>query len=217
MTLTERLQALGVVPVVVIDDRRRAVPLARTLASAGLPCMEVTLRTPAAIEAIASIAESVPDILLGAGSVVRTDQLDRAVEAGAAFVVSPGTDAELITRARERDVELIPGVATATEIQRVLGIGVKTMKFFPAGGLAGLGALRSLAAVFDEVRFVPTGGIGPAELPAYLQEPGVLAVGGSWMVSRRTIDAGDFDTIRRLTEAAVAAVGDARPAWTPAP
>ncbi|HEY6889404.1 MAG TPA: bifunctional 4-hydroxy-2-oxoglutarate aldolase/2-dehydro-3-deoxy-phosphogluconate aldolase [Solirubrobacter sp.] len=217
MTLSERLHALGVVPVVVIDDPRRAVPLARALVAAGLPCMEVTLRTPAALAAIASIAESVPEVLLGAGSVLHAEQVDRAVDAGAAFIVSPGTDSDVVARAREREVEPIPGIATATEVQRALRAGVKTLKFFPAGGRAGLGALRSLAAVFDEVRFMPTGGIGAAELPVYIREPGVVAVGGSWMVSRRTIDAGDFATIRRLTEAAVAAVGHARPAGAAPP
>jgi 2-dehydro-3-deoxyphosphogluconate aldolase / (4S)-4-hydroxy-2-oxoglutarate aldolase len=180
--LEARLRALGVVPVVVLEDPAQGVDIARALAAGGLPCAEITLRTPGAEEAIREIARAVPDVLVGAGTVVRPEQVNLAVAAGARFLVSPGLDANIVRRARRLGVPLIPGVATATEALAALLQGVRLVKLFPAELTGGVPAVRTLASVFAELRFVPTGGIAAVDVPAYLAEPSVLAVGGSWLV-----------------------------------
>jgi 2-dehydro-3-deoxyphosphogluconate aldolase/(4S)-4-hydroxy-2-oxoglutarate aldolase len=200
------LGGLRVIPVVVIDSPRSAAPLAAALVAGGLPCAEVTLRTPAALEALRVMAGE-PGLLVGAGSVVTAEQVDEAVDAGARFVVSPGLSESVLARCRAREVPALPGVATAGEIMRALEAGLDLVKLFPAGQLGGPAGLRSLAAPFPSVRFVPTGGIGPDNLAVYLQHEAVAAVGGSWMVSADLVRAGRFDEIRRLTQAAVAIAG----------
>jgi 2-dehydro-3-deoxyphosphogluconate aldolase / (4S)-4-hydroxy-2-oxoglutarate aldolase len=191
-----------VIPVVVIDSPRSAQPLAAALTAGGLPCAEVTLRTPAALDAIHTMAGG-PDLLVGAGSVVTPGQVDQAVDAGARFVVSPGLSEAVLARCRARGVPALPGVATAGEIMRALEAGLDLVKLFPAAQLGGPAGLRSLAAPFPGLRFVPTGGIGPDNLAAYLAQDAVAAVGGSWMVSPDLLRAGRFDEIRRLTRSAV--------------
>src|SRR3954466_10160464 len=159
MTLEARIRALGVVPVVVLEDAAHGVGIARALAAGGLPCAEITLRTPGAEQAIRAIARAVPDVLVGAGTVVRPEQVNLAVAAGAGFVVSPGLDERIVRRARRLGVPLIPGVATATEALAALAQDVHLVKLFPAALAGGVAAVRALAAVFTELRFVPTGGI----------------------------------------------------------
>jgi len=195
-----------VIPVVVVESPGAAEPLAAALADGGLPCAEVTLRTPAALEALAAMSR-VPGMLVGAGSVVTPGQVDAAVAAGARFVVSPGLSEAVLARCRDRGVPALPGVATAGEIMRALEAGVDLVKLFPAGQLGGPAGLRALAAPFPEVRFVPTGGVGPGNLADYLGLGPVAAVGGSWMVAPGLVRDGRFDEVRRLTAAAVAIAG----------
>lgn len=207
MSVLDEVALRRIVPVVVLDDAASAGPLAEALVAGGLPVAEVTLRTAAALDAIAAMAAR-DDLLVGAGTVLTAAQVDQAVDAGARFVVSPGTSRAVVERARQRGVAVLPGAVTATEIQAALELGIDTVKFFPAGTSGGPAAIKALAAPFGGVRFVPTGGVSAANLDDYLSIPSVLAVGGSWMVPQAAIREGDFDTVRRLTEDAVAALGD---------
>jgi 2-dehydro-3-deoxyphosphogluconate aldolase/(4S)-4-hydroxy-2-oxoglutarate aldolase len=200
---TER--AIGekrVLPVVVLDDVARAEPLAAALARGGLRCAEVTFRTAAAAESIRIMAAD-PDLLVGAGTVLTPDQVDKAVDAGARFIVSPGFGPAVVRRSEERGVPVFPGVATATEIQMALDAGLSTVKFFPAEQLGGVAMIKALAAPFRAVRFIPTGGVTTANLASYLANPAVLAVGGTWMVAPDLLAAGDWAEVTRRTRAAV--------------
>ncbi len=208
-TLTA-LQQARLVPVVVLDDAADADPLAGALVAGGLPVAEVTFRTAAAADAIRAMAAR-GDILLGAGTVLTPAQVDEAVAAGADYVVSPGLSRAVVERCQEHGVLALPGAVTATEIQSALELGLTTVKFFPAGTSGGAAAIAALAAPFGGVGFVPTGGIGASNLHEYLAVPAVSAVGGSWMVPRTTIRAGDFTTITELTAQAVALAKEHRP------
>ncbi len=198
------LRRRRLLPVVVLDDADRAMPLAQALVDGGLPIAEVTFRTEAATGAIERMAAR-GDMLVGAGTVLAPVQVDMAVDAGASFIVSPGLSRAVVERCESHGVAVVPGVATATEIQAALEMGLTTLKFFPARTAGGVEALKALSAPFVHVSFVPTGGIGPDDCAEYLGLPSVVAVGGSWMVPRQTIAEGDFDRIRELTVAAVAA------------
>lgn len=195
--------AAGLVPVVVIDDVGHAAPLADALRSAGLPTVEVTLRTDAALDALRVMAED-ETLVVGAGTVVRREQVHAAVAAGARYIVSPGFSAAIVEECARAGVPYIPGVATATEVQSALEHGIDVMKFFPAAAAGGPAAIRALSAPFSQVRFVPTGGITADTLPDYLAVGSVLAVGGSWMVAPDLISAGDFARIAELSREAVA-------------
>jgi 2-dehydro-3-deoxyphosphogluconate aldolase/(4S)-4-hydroxy-2-oxoglutarate aldolase len=204
----EVLAALGrarLVPVVVLDDAADAGPLAGALVDGGLPVAEVTFRTAAAADAIRAMAQR-GDVLLGAGTVLTPAQVDQAVAAGAGYVVSPGLSRAVVERCAEHGVLALPGAVTATEVQAALELGLTAVKFFPAGTSGGPAAIRALAAPFGGVRFVPTGGVGPADVGDYLAVDAVLAVGGSWMVPRDRVAAGDVEAVRRLTAEAVALV-----------
>ncbi len=192
------------VPAVVIDDAEQAGPLAQALVDGGLPIAEVTFRTDAAAESIARMT-SRGDLLVGAGTILTAGQVDLAVDAGAEFIVSPGLSPAVVDRCRARGVLALPGVATATEIQAALELGLTTLKFFPARASGGIEMINALSAPFREVRFVPTGGIDAQDCGQYLSLPSVLAVGGSWMVPRQAIADGDFGRIVELTRTAVAA------------
>lgn len=205
MNTLSTLRAARLVPVVVLDDAADAGPLAAALVAGGLPVAEVTFRTSAAQDSIRAMADR-NDILVGAGTVLTPEQVDLAVAAGATFVVSPGLSRAVVERCHERGVLALPGAVTATEIQAALELGLTTVKFFPAGTSGGAAAVAALAAPFGGVSFVPTGGIGPTNLHEYLALPSVAAVGGSWMVPRATVRAGDFAEITRLTAEAVALV-----------
>ena len=197
------LTAARLIPVVVLDDAADADPLAAALVAGGLPVAEVTFRTAAAADAIRAMADR-GDILVGAGTVLTPAQVDQAVAAGARYVVSPGLSRGVVERCREHGVLAVPGAVTATEIQAALELGLAAVKFFPAGTSGGAAAVAALAAPFGGLRFVPTGGIGPANLLEYLALPAVAGVGGSWMVPRDRIAAGDFAAVVRATADAVA-------------
>ena len=203
--ILERLAAHRLVPVVVLDDAAHADALAQALVDGGLPVAEVTFRTPAAADAIRAIAAR-GDVLVGAGTVLTPQQVDTAVAAGAAYVVSPGTSRAVVERCQEHGVLALPGAVTATEVQAALELGLSTVKFFPAGTSGGAKAVAALAAPFGDVGFVPTGGIGPSNLAEYLALPSVRAVGGSWMVPRDLVRGGDFGAVRDLTAEAVSLV-----------
>ena len=203
MTTLDTLCVTRLVPVVVLDDAADAGRLGDALVDGGLPVAEVTFRTAAAADAIRVLADR-GDILVGAGTVLTPDQVDQAVAAGATFVVSPGLSRAVVERCREHGVLPLPGAVTATEIQAAMELGLTTVKFFPAGASGGARAIAALAAPFGGVTFVPTCGVGPDDLGEYLSIPAVAAVGGSWMVPRDRIRAGDFDEVRRLTAQAVA-------------
>jgi len=205
------LAARVLVPVVVLREASDAVVLADALVAGGLPVAEVTFRTAAAPEAIRVIADR-GDVLVGAGTVLTPAQVDQAVAAGARYVVSPGTSRAVVERCFEHGVAVLPGAVTATEVQAALELGLDTVKFFPAGTSGGAGAIRALAAPFGGVRFVPTGGVGPANLAEYLAVPAVVAVGGSWMVPADRIAARDRPGLVDLVATAVTAARAARPA-----
>ncbi|MBO3087368.1 bifunctional 4-hydroxy-2-oxoglutarate aldolase/2-dehydro-3-deoxy-phosphogluconate aldolase [Cellulomonas dongxiuzhuiae] len=208
--ILEQLAAHRLVPVVVVDDAADAAALGEALVSGGLPVAEVTFRTAAAADAIRVLAER-GDVLVGAGTVLTPAQVDQAVAAGARYVVSPGTSRAVVDRAHEHGVPVIPGAVTATEVQAALELGIETVKFFPAGTSGGSAAIAALAAPFGGVRFVPTGGVGTANLGEYLALSCVAAVGGSWMVPRDLVRAGDVDAVRSLVAEAVALAARLRP------
>lgn len=200
-----RLAGIRVVPVAVIADPAHAAPLAAALHAGGLPTVEITLRTPAALAAIAAAARD-PAVLVGAGTVLTPAQVDAAADAGARYLVSPGLSAAVVARARERGLPVIPGVCTPSEVMAALELGLEAVKFFPAGAYGGPATLKALGAVFPQIGFVPTGGIDPAGLSAYLALPGVLACGGTWITPPAALAAGRWDEITRLaTEAAAIA------------
>ncbi|REC98543.1 2-dehydro-3-deoxyphosphogluconate aldolase/(4S)-4-hydroxy-2-oxoglutarate aldolase [Microbacterium sp. AG157] len=193
--LTERISAVGIVPVVVLDDADRARDVALALRDGGIGCAEFTLRTPAGLAAIAATAD-IDGFLAGAGTVLTVEQADAAIDAGASFAVTPGYDPAIADRLRAGGVEVVPGVATPTEVQRALADGFRDVKIFPAGHLGGAGYLDALHGPFPDMRFVPSGGVDPGSLGDYLRRSWVLAASGSWMVPRDVIARGDFDTIR---------------------
>lgn len=207
----ERLGNLGVVPVVEITDARQAATLARTLLEAGLPCLEVTMRTAVALEAIRVIRRECPGMLLGAGTVRSPLMAEAAVHAGASFLVAPGFHPSVVDRALEIGVTIIPGVCTPTEIDLALDRGFSTLKFFPAEVAGGTRFLRAVDAVYPEARFIPTGGIEPGNLGDYLKLRNVLACGGSWMVKRSLLDLRDWSGISKLARAAVSLAAEVRP------
>jgi 2-dehydro-3-deoxyphosphogluconate aldolase/(4S)-4-hydroxy-2-oxoglutarate aldolase len=194
--LVDLLGSIGVVPVVVVDDPAKAEALGHTLVDSGLPCAEVTLRTERALDCMAAMA-SVAELTVGAGTVTTVDQANRAVDAGATFVVSPGFSGQLAAWSGVAAMPYLPGVATSTEIMAAVNDGLSVVKFFPAGPAGGPALLRALAGPFPRVRFVPTGGIGSDNLFDYLAVPSVVACGGSWVVERSLVEAGRFDEISR--------------------
>jgi len=211
MNVLEQMSAVGIVPVIVVDDVAQAEKLADALVAGGLPIAEITFRTAAGADAIRAISGRT-DILVGAGTVTTVAQVDAAVAAGAKYIVSPGTSRAVVERALEKGVMALPGAVTATEIQAALDLGVTTVKFFPAGTSGGAAAIKALAAPFGGVGFVPTGGVSLANLAEYLSIPAVRAVGGSWMVKPELIRAGAWDELTGLAKAAVAAAADIRAA-----
>ncbi|MFI6032866.1 bifunctional 4-hydroxy-2-oxoglutarate aldolase/2-dehydro-3-deoxy-phosphogluconate aldolase [Streptomyces sp. NPDC051315] len=196
------LDLAPVVPVVVVADAADAVPLARALVAGGLPAIEVTLRTPAALDAIRAIADAVPEAVVGAGTVIAPEQVTRCGAAGARFLVSPGWTEALLTAMRASGLPFLPGVSTASEVVALLELGVREMKFFPAQAAGGTAYLRSLSGPLPQARFCPTGGVGPDNAAEYLALPNVGCVGGSWMVPGDAVAAGDWQRVERLARAA---------------
>ncbi|GGX66952.1 bifunctional 4-hydroxy-2-oxoglutarate aldolase/2-dehydro-3-deoxy-phosphogluconate aldolase [Streptomyces fructofermentans] len=196
------LGAAPVVPVVVVDDLADAVPLARALVAGGLPAIEVTLRTPVALDAIRAVADAVPDAVVGAGTVISPAQVADSVGAGARFLVSPGWTDGLLDAMKASGVPFLPGVSTTSEVVALLERGVREMKFFPAQAAGGTAYLKSLAGPLPQARFCPTGGIGPAVAPEYLALPNVLCVGGSWMLPPDAVAARDWARVESLAREA---------------
>ncbi|MFJ2034260.1 bifunctional 4-hydroxy-2-oxoglutarate aldolase/2-dehydro-3-deoxy-phosphogluconate aldolase [Streptosporangium sp. NPDC087985] len=204
-SVASTIGACRILPVVVLDDARAADPLAAALAAGGLRAVEVTFRTAAAADAIRAMASSHPDLLVGAGTVLTPAQVDLAVSAGARFVISPGFAPAVVRHCQQAGIPVFPGAATATEIQMALDAGLDTVKFFPAEQLGGVDMIKALAAPFRSLRFIPTGGVNTGNLAAYLAQPAVLAVGGTWMVAADLIADERWDEITRRTADAVAA------------
>lgn len=206
----EKIHQIGILPVIALDDAAQAVPLAKALAAGGIPAAEVTFRTAAGEEAIRRIAQEVPEVLVGAGTVLTTEQADRAVTAGAKFIVSPGTNPKVVRHCLEKGVQPIPGVVTPTEIEAALELDLEVLKFFPAEPSGGLGMIKALTAPYTQLKFIPTGGISAANVGEYLKHPKILACGGSWMVKKNLVNAGKFDEIQALASEAAAIVKSVR-------
>lgn len=204
------LSRIGLVPVITINSAHDAVPLAEALLDGGIGCAEVTFRTPAAAEAIANISSTCGTLLVGAGTVLTVEQAEQAIRAGAQYIVAPGFDPAVVGWCQARNVPVLPGVATPSEVSMALASGLDVLKFFPAEAMGGVQTLRALAAPFASVRFIPTGGITVANLPQYLALPNVAACGGSWMVKEDMISAGKFAEIARLSRQAREIVRRAR-------
>ena len=201
--ILEQFQKLGIIPVVVIDDAKDAVPLAKALCEGGLPVAEVTFRTDAAEEAIRLMSEAYPEMLVGAGTVLTTEQVDRAVAAGSKFIVSPGLNPKVVRYCQEKNVPITPGTARPTDIEMALELGLDVVKFFPAEQNGGLAMIKAMAAPYTKVKFMPTGGINAKNLKSYLDFDKIIACGGSWMVPKDLVAAGDFEAIKNLTREAV--------------
>ena len=208
--ILEQFQKLGIIPVVVIDDAKDAVPLAKALCEGGLPCAEVTFRTAAAEESIRIMAEKFPNMLLGAGTVLTTEQVDRAVAAGAKFIVSPGTNPKVVKYCVEKNIPITPGTCTPSEVEQALEHGLEVVKFFPAEQAGGLKMIKAMAAPYVGVKFMPTGGISPENVREYLAYDRIITCGGSWMVKGDLIKAGNFDKIVELTKEAAEIVKEIR-------
>jgi 2-dehydro-3-deoxyphosphogluconate aldolase / (4S)-4-hydroxy-2-oxoglutarate aldolase len=202
--LMEILQRQPVMPVVAVSSEREGVELARALAAGGLGAIEVTLRTPAALGAIRAIRAEVPEAICGAGTILSPRQFDEAVEAGAQFIVSPGTTHEVLDAAKTSDVPLLPGAATPSELMAMIEEGYEVLKFFPAEQLGGVPYLKALAPVFQGIRFCPTGGVSTANVRDYLALPNVVCVGGSWVAPKEAVAAGDWTRITDLAREAAA-------------
>ena len=202
MLTVEQVASCGVVPVVVLEDEAQAVPTARALLAGGINAMEITFRTAAAKGSIAKVAREVPEMIVGAGTVVNLQNLHDAVDAGAKFIVCPGSDPELIAEAIKLNVPITPGVVTPSEIMMGLKLGLKVFKFFPAETFGGLKTIKALCGPFPQIKFLPTGGINQANAAEYFKNPKILAVGGSWMVTKDMVAAGDFEGITAKSKAA---------------
>ena len=209
-TTLEKLGQFGVVPVVVLDDTKDAEPLAKALCEGGLACAEVTFRTDAAEESIRIMSEAYPEMVVGAGTVLTTEQVDRAVAAGAKFIVTPGLDPVIVKYCLEKKIPVTPGIVTPSELAQAYSLGLRLVKFFPAEPSGGLAMIKALAAPYNMMQFMPTGGISASTLPDYLRYEKIFACGGSWMVKGSLIKAGDFNKITELTREAVELVRSVR-------
>ncbi|EKO3492505.1 bifunctional 4-hydroxy-2-oxoglutarate aldolase/2-dehydro-3-deoxy-phosphogluconate aldolase [Vibrio fluvialis] len=197
MTLEQRLQQIKIVPVIAINDAAHAVPLAKVLVENGLPCAEVTFRTDAAQESIRLMRDAYPKLLIGAGTVLTTQQVDQAISAGADFIVSPGLNPTTVKYCQQRGIAIVPGVNNPSLVEQAMELGLKTLKFFPAEPSGGVAMLKALSAVYP-VQFMPTGGVNPRNVADYLAIPSVVACGGTWMVPSDLMDSGNWDEIARL-------------------
>lgn len=211
MTIEERFEDFCVVPVVVLDDVKDALPLAKALTEGGLPCAEVTFRTEAAEESIKVMAEAYPDMVVGAGTVLTIEQVDAAVKARAKFIVSPGFDPEIVDYCLKKEIPIFPGCVTPSEVAQAVKRGLKVVKFFPAEPAGGVAMIKAMAAPYHQLRFMPTGGIGTQNLKDYLEFDKIICCGGSWMVKADLIKNGEFDKICKLTKEAKELAKSIRP------
>ena len=205
-----QIEKTGVIPVVVINDVEDAEPLAQALCEGGLPCAEVTFRTAAAEESIRKMTDIYPNMLIGAGTVLTTEQVDRAVVAGAKFIVSPGFDPEVVDYCILKQIPVFPGCITPSEVAQAVKRGLKVVKFFPAAQFGGVSTIQALAAPYVGLKFMPTGGVNAKNLADYLQCKSIIACGGSWMVKSDLIKAGEFEKIKDMTKDAVSLVNEIR-------
>ena len=205
-----QIEITGVIPVVVINDVEDAEPLAQALCEGGLPCAEVTFRTAAAEESIRKMTDIYPNMLIGAGTVLTTEQVDRAVVAGAKFIVSPGFDPEVVDYCILKQIPVFPGCITPSEVAQAVKRGLKVVKFFPAAQFGGVSTIQALAAPYVGLKFMPTGGVNAKNLADYLQCKSIIACGGSWMVKSDLIKAGEFAKIKDMTKEAVSLVNEIR-------
>ena len=206
----EQIQKIGIIPVVVLDDAKDAEPLAKALCEGGLPCAEVTFRTDAAEECIRIMSEKFPEMLVGAGTVLTTEQVDRAVAAGAKFIVSPGLNPRIVKYCVEKGIVITPGCANASDMEQALENGLEVVKFFPAEPAGGLNMIKALAAPYVGLKFMPTGGISPKNVRDYLAYNRIIACGGSWMVKNDLVKAGDFAAITEMAKECVQIVKESR-------
>ena len=210
MDVTTRLARAGVVPVVVLEHAKDAVPTAKAMAAGGIDVMEITFRTAAAADSIKAVSENCPEMLVGAGTVITLEQCKKAVESGARFIVAPGFDEEVVRWCVENNVPVTPGCVTPTEIMAAMKLGLKVVKFFPAGVYGGLSAMKALSGPFGGIKFIPTGGVNAQNLAEYISAPFIHAVGGSWVCPKTDISAGNFEKITALCREAHATVTEAK-------
>ena len=208
--ILDKIKKTGIIPVVVIDDKKDAAPLADALCKGGLPCAEVTFRTEAAADAIRLMKNTHPEMLVGAGTVLTIHQVDEAIAAGAEFIVSPGFDTVIVDYCMEKDVVVLPGCISPSEAAIAVRKGLSVIKFFPAEQAGGLPFIKAIAAPYTTLSFMPTGGINPENVKEYLKYDRIFACGGSWMVKGKLISEGRFDEIQKLTEEAAAIVKEIR-------
>lgn len=204
--ILEDLGKIGIIPVAVLDDSKDAVALGESLCNGNIPCAEVTFRTSAAEETIKILSKQFPNMIIGAGTVLTTEQVDRALNAGAKFIVSPGFNPTVVEHCIKAGVPITPGVQTPTEIELALSYNLNILKFFPAEPSGGLKMLKALSSVYTSVKFMPTGGINTDNIKEYLSSPFIFACGGTWMVDKTLIKNGDFNKITELTREASAIV-----------
>lgn len=208
--ILRKIGEMGIVPVVVLNDSIDAKPLAQALCEGGLPCAEVTFRTEAAEESIQIMTEKFPDMLIGAGTVLTIEQVDRAVAAGAKFIVSPGFNPDVVKYCIDNKILIIPGCANPSDVEQAISYGLEVVKFFPAEQTGGLAYIKAIAAPYVSMKFMPTGGINPKNVQEYLAYERILACGGSWMVKGDFINAKEFDKIKVLVEDAVEIAKESR-------
>lgn len=201
--LLEKISKIGIIPVIKIDDINDALPLAKALYDGGLPIAEITFRTDNAKEALRIIHQALPEMLLGAGTVLTTQQVDDAIEVGAQFIVSPGLNPEVVSYCLKKGINIIPGCSSASDIEKALSFGLTTVKFFPAEQLGGLKTIKALAAPYVNVNFMPTGGINLNNINEYLAYDRIVACGGTWMIDKKLMETKDFAGIQQLTKSAV--------------
>ncbi|AGQ92795.1 bifunctional 4-hydroxy-2-oxoglutarate aldolase/2-dehydro-3-deoxy-phosphogluconate aldolase [Vibrio parahaemolyticus] len=207
-SIKEQLKTLKVIPVIAIDKAEDIIPLGKVLAENGLPAAEITFRSEAAVEAIRLLRETQPDMLIGAGTVLNREQAIAAKEAGATFIVSPGFNPNTVKACQEIEIDIVPGVNNPSTVEAALEMGLTTLKFFPAEASGGINMVKSLLAPYTDIELMPTGGINPANIKDYLAIPRVLACGGTWMVDKKLIEAGNWEELARLTREAVALVNE---------
>jgi len=204
--ILDQIGRIGIVPVIAISDVEKAVPLAKALTAGGIPCAEVTFRTAQGEEAIRRISAEMPDILLGAGTVLTTEQVDRAIAAGAKFIVSPGFNPKVVAHCCEKGIPVTPGCSNPSDVEKAIEFGLEVVKFFPAEQAGGLDYIKAISAPYTTVKFMPTGGINADNISKYLMFDKIVACGGSWMVKADLINSGNFDEITRLSKEAVQSI-----------
>lgn len=201
--ILKRIQAIGVIPVVKIDNVEDAIPLANALCKGGLPCAEVTFRTSAAKETIKRMVQAYPKMLVGAGTVLNIKQVDEAIEAGAKFIVSPGLNSKVVKYCNEKGVLIVPGCSNPSDVEEAIQLGLDVVKFFPAEAAGGLKMIKAMSAPYGNIKFMPTGGINLKNLESYLSFDKIIACGGTWMVTPELIESGSFEEIKNLTKEAI--------------